>query len=102
MAIWRRTSGDTPAVLALVKADIAESLVKRLTMVVLSAKAKLRVTQSRVWGVSASVAGGVDASLDGTDFPPSLAAALPAPALSVTVLHGPVGQWVSAPRTDHT
>src|SRR3546814_13652160 len=76
MAIWRRSSGDTPAVLALVKADIAESLVKRLTMFVLRAKAKLRVTQSRVWGVSVSVAGGVDASLDGTDFPPSLAADL--------------------------
>src|SRR3546814_18882768 len=57
MAIWRRSSGDTPAVLALVKADIAESLVKRLTMFVLRAKAKLRVTQSRVWGVSVSVAG---------------------------------------------
>src|SRR3546814_12942230 len=68
-SIWRRSSGDTPAVLALVKAEIAESLVKRLTMFVLRAKAKLRVTQSRVWGVSVSVAGGVDASLDGTDFP---------------------------------
>ncbi|HEY9572447.1 MAG TPA: folate-binding protein [Pusillimonas sp.] len=101
MAIWRRSSGDTPAVLALVKADIAESLVKRLTMFVLRAKAKLRVTQSRVWGVSVSVAGGVDASLDATDFPPSLAADLPAAALPWTVVHGAVGTWVSAPRADN-
>ncbi|OYV46631.1 MAG: folate-binding protein YgfZ, partial [Burkholderiales bacterium 21-58-4] len=41
LVIWRADNPQTPTLRALIKADIAESIVKRLSMYVLRAKAKL-------------------------------------------------------------
>ena len=52
LVYWRASQGDTPVVYALVKADIAESLIKRLSMFVLRAKAKISLSQRHVLGLA--------------------------------------------------
>jgi folate-binding protein YgfZ len=84
MVIWRGASTEVPAVLALVKADIAESLIKRLSMFVLRAKAKLRLTGSRVLGVAQ------------TGVLPDV----PGPASPWAVAEDTAGTWIAAPSAD--
>jgi folate-binding protein YgfZ len=84
MVIWRGASAETPAILALVKADIAESLIKRLSMFVLRAKAKLRLTELRVLGVTQS-----------RTLPD-----LPGPASPWTLAEDAAGTWIAAPCAD--
>ncbi len=52
LVFWHEENVEPPTIHALVKADIAEALVKRLSMFVLRAKAKLRITDLRVQGLS--------------------------------------------------
>ncbi|UYO95380.1 YgfZ/GcvT domain-containing protein [Pollutimonas sp. M17] len=95
MVIWRQTGTQDPAVLALVKADIAEALVKRLSMFVLRAKARLRLTDYRVLGLALDG----DSPLSGTDPAGALSAPL-ASALPWTVVDDAAGTWIAAPSTD--
>jgi len=51
MVLWKEESGGHPSVRALVKADIAQALVKRLSMFVLRAKVALQATDCPVHGL---------------------------------------------------
>ncbi|MFW7341422.1 folate-binding protein [Pollutimonas sp. H1-120] len=84
MVVWRRASAEAPAILMLVKADIAESLIKRLSMFVLRAKAKLRLTDCGVAGMTQA------------DAP----SGMPGPASPWTVAHDEAGTWIAAPSAD--
>ncbi|RTZ47967.1 folate-binding protein [Candidimonas sp. SYP-B2681] len=52
MVLWRGHEGDIPSFYAIVKADLALALIKRLSMFVLRAKAKLQLTDWKVSGVA--------------------------------------------------
>ncbi|MBV6303583.1 folate-binding protein [Candidimonas humi] len=53
MVLWHAPAGtEAPALYALVKADIAQALVKRLSMYVLRAKAKLRLLDAPIAGLA--------------------------------------------------
>ncbi|MGB3289809.1 MAG: folate-binding protein [Burkholderiaceae bacterium] len=92
MVIWRQSGQQEPAVMMLLKADIAESLVKRLSMFVLRAKAKLRLADCRVLGLALG---------DGPGLPDSdPAVALPAAPESASpwaVTDDAAGTWIAAP-----
>src|SRR5690606_38136700 len=55
LVIWRETDAADSPLLALVKADVAEALTKRLRMFVLRAKVTLEITSLKVYGWSRSV-----------------------------------------------
>lgn len=87
LVIWRDPSQPDDLV-ALVKADVAEALVKRLSMFVLRAKAKLEVSSSTVSGVC----------LPATQSHPSVGGlAAPDAAAEWSVVQTDQGAWVSAP-----
>ncbi len=50
MVIWKDTRDEAPILRALVRRDLADTLVKRLTMFVLRAKVKLSITELAVYG----------------------------------------------------
>jgi len=88
--IIMRDPDCTDDLLALVKADIAPSLVKRLSMFVLRAKAKLEVSSLRVVGVD-SASGSTDNSVSLTP---------PAGAAPWSVVKNDQGIWISAPAAE--
>lgn len=96
LVIWRDPQ-QTQDLLALMPADIAEALVKRLTMFVLRAKAKLTITPLSVLGVTlvAGTAGATPPETESSDqiVPPNDTAPW-------AVLQTSQGTWVSAPRRD--
>lgn len=99
MVVWRSSTETEPLRLhALLKADIAEAVSKRLSMFVLRAKVKLALSKRQVFGVMtpASVA-------DGNDQPGRLSLLPPAVEGEVqpwTVAHTDEGTWISAPSAD--
>lgn len=76
--------------LALVKADIAPSLTKRLSMFILRAKAKIEITDLKALGVSTQIAGSDDA----TSLTP------PAADTEWSVVTDNHGIWISAPTAE--
>ncbi len=105
MVVWQAPGTETPTLRALIKADIAEAIVKRLSMFVLRAKAKLSVTQIPVLGVctdlstesgqpaaSATPANQINAALAGH------VAGLPVAPPAFTVVQTEAGDWIAAPR----
>ena len=93
LIIWREPQGqsqDVPVLRAIVRNDIAVALIKRLSMFVLRAKAKLTLLPLAVAGIvcEAAETAGLEAALG---------AALPE--LPWHVLAHPTGTWIAAPGT---
>ncbi|AEC19596.1 hypothetical protein PT7_1056 [Pusillimonas sp. T7-7] len=104
MVVWPVSGAEVPTLRALIKADIAESVVKRLSMFVLRAKAKLSVTQTPVLGLSLAV--DADSRQNIAPAQPTgaqagailaeQAATLPKNPLPFTVIYTEAGDWISA------
>jgi len=100
MVVWPVSGTEVPTLRVLIKADIAETVAKRLAMFVLRAKVKISVTDMSVLGVSAPA----DASQPDTasQSPQAAllaqAAALPPNPAAWTVEHTDAGDWVAAVR----
>jgi len=92
LVIWRTWASpetpDAPQLYALVRRDLAEALVKRLSMFVLRAKAKLTATTLQVAGVWADPG-------DVSALETAAGGALPAAAWQRVEL--PSGTWIAAP-----
>src|SRR5690606_26725706 len=88
LVIWRDPA-HTDDFIALVKADIAQALAKRLSMFILRAKVKLAVESSAVWGVQLAPNQSAQA-LSAPLVPPEGAAPF-------SVTHTDQGTWVAAP-----
>lgn len=88
LVIWRNPA-QTDEFLALVKTDIAEALVKRLSMFVLRAKVKITLEACTVLGVTSEV---------GARHTPEQPLSPPDSAAPWTVVETSQGIWVSAPR----
>lgn len=107
MVIWSApSSDDTPCLYTLVKADIADSLIKRLSMFVLRAKAKLAIARASVWGLALSpqtmdpfpLEGLADAGV--TSAAGQLYSAielLPVQPSPYSCIHTDTGIWIAAP-----
>ncbi|MDS1141525.1 folate-binding protein [Pusillimonas sp. SM2304] len=100
MVVWQARDAEAPALRALIKADIADTVAKRLSMFVLRAKASLAVTRPSIWGVTLDpgAKGSAAPAMDGSY--PSLAeqaAKLPADAAPWTIVRGDTGDWIAAP-----
>ncbi|HUH59940.1 MAG TPA: folate-binding protein [Candidimonas sp.] len=113
MVVWLGPQADGPVIYALVKADIADSFIKRLSMFVLRAKVKLRVADVNVWGImtdatSALRPAGGPADLDANQaqsagWPARLlreAAVLSAQPQAWQVARTATGTWIAAPSAD--
>lgn len=109
LVFWHDNRDETPAIYALVKADIAETLVKRLSMFVLRAKAKLTLTDLHVLGlVTQSTASAGTSSLadelitvQGLDKLPGLDTdTLPTSPAPWTVVQAADSTCVAAPSAD--
>ncbi len=87
LVIWRAPA-QTEDFVAMVKADIAQALAKRLSMFILRAKAKLTVEPIAVWGVQLAA----DQEAVALPFAP------PAAAEPFSVAPTDEGIWVAAPR----
>ncbi len=99
LIIWRAPQSEPPAFHALVAKDIAETLVKRLSMFVLRAKAKLAVTPLPVQGIVLRRGQAAEAEqtlrragLAGASLPPN-----PPP---YSVVHLPEASCIAAPSAD--
>ncbi|NYT64804.1 folate-binding protein YgfZ [Alcaligenaceae bacterium] len=109
MVLWSTPKpDDTPCLCALVKADIAESLVKRLSMFVLRAQAKLAIANLSVWGLVLPtqalepfpLESFADAGI--TSAAGQLYAAielLPVQPAPYSCIHTDTGLWIAAPST---
>jgi len=85
MVVWREPDdGDAPQLRMLVRADLAEALVKRLAMFVLRAKVKLAVEPITVYGATATQ----------SEVPADI---LPPP---WQCLRTPSGLWIGAPSAN--
>src|SRR5690606_14305304 len=60
MVVWPAGDTEVPVLRALIKADIAEAIVKRLSMFVLRAKVKLSVAPLQVLGINLPTGQGVE------------------------------------------
>jgi folate-binding protein YgfZ len=102
MVIWQSSLGDAPALRAIVKADVAPALIKRLSMFVLRAKAKLELTQLKVLGITLDASSNYKeeaAQVPGYDLL-NKAAVLSAQAPAWSVARTDAGCWIAAPSTD--
>jgi folate-binding protein YgfZ len=100
MVVWPDPQAEPPRLRALVKADLAQALVKRLSMFVLRAKAKLTVEAAPVLGVALSaestVAGG--GAADDPSIGPWLAAqGIDLNAEPYDTVCNASGTWIAAP-----
>lgn len=92
MVVWQGQQNETPVVYAMTKADVAEAIVKRLSMFVLRAKAKLQITPLQVLGVALADSGQPDDA--GLIAAASALAAQPQP---WSLAHTDAGTWIAAP-----
>lgn len=86
LILWR-SSTNPETLFALIKADIATTVVKRLSMYVLRAKARLTITSLPVYGLNVS-----GQSIAGVNLPQS-----PEP---YTVVQANNNSWIAAPRAN--
>ena len=91
LVIWRDPA-QAEELVALVKTDIAQGLVKRLSMFVLRAKVKIALEPHAVWGIT------LPAGAVGTTTEPVLP--IPPNAAPWAVVQADHGIWVSAPCAD--
>jgi folate-binding protein YgfZ len=109
LVIWRAAHAPTSTFHALIKADIAQAIVKRLSMFVLRAKVVLRIVPMDVLGVSI----GATAAAAAQPAPPdSLSTAnrakgspldtrrLPAGTTPFAIVQEDSGVWIAAPSAD--
>ncbi|MCC2595547.1 folate-binding protein [Pusillimonas sp. MFBS29] len=97
MVVWPLSGSEVPTLRALIKADIADAVAKRLSMFVLRAKVKISVTNLSVLGVGAST-GTADANTPAGSQAGLLeqAAALPEDPAPWAVVHTEAGDWIAA------
>jgi folate-binding protein YgfZ len=106
MVLWRAPEGaEPPALYAMVKADIAQALVKRLSMYVLRAKARLRLAGAPVCGLVPVAAAGGPLPAAGTGpgalLPSDAAlAALAADPQPWSLVSNDAGIFIAAPLAD--
>ncbi|HEY9281538.1 MAG TPA: folate-binding protein [Eoetvoesiella sp.] len=109
LIFWHVQNAENPTICALVKADIAEALVKRLSMFVLRAKAKLTITDLRVLGLSVESTASDNTSspaignqsVQGPDNPPCLdLSTLPSGPQPGAVVQTPNATYVAAPSAE--
>ena len=94
LAVWQTNAPDGLSELhLLMRADIAQAVVKRLSMFVLRAKAKLTITTATVTGLS------IDAN-QAADLGQTLGTTLPTAPWQLA--HLPQGIWITAPSADPT
>lgn len=98
MVIWSAQKGETCVLYALIKADIAPAVVKRLSMYVLRAKVILQLSSSKVLGIT------VDESLADEDVSSSdllkQAAVISAQQQAWDVVRTATGTWIAAPSAN--
>lgn len=87
LVLWRHPA-NSEDLYALIKADIAESVVKRLSMYVLRAKARLVITPLQAWGMTSDNTQTLDA-----DLPQSPAA--------YTVIQDGKDSWIATPLAEN-
>lgn len=107
MVLWSNPQADdTPCLYALVKADLIDSLIKRLTMFVLRAQVKVSAAPLSVWGALVPTASAEDDTLEGlADAGITSAAGLLYSALELlpvqpspySCIHTEGGIWISTP-----
>jgi folate-binding protein YgfZ len=97
MVVWRGPQTESPTFYALVKADVADALLKRLSMFVLRAKVKLGVAGLRVQGVSIPNIDSVDTELLQRHGVPAEAAELPRRPPVWTLVQTDSATWIAAP-----
>jgi folate-binding protein YgfZ len=98
MIVWPEAGPDAPRLRALVKADLAQALVKRLSMFVLRAKAKLAVEAAPVVGVT--IGAGADSDSGSGVMPDALrqaAQSLDPNAQPYDTVFNELGTWIAAP-----
>lgn len=104
LVVWRADNPQTPTLRALIKADIAQAIVKRLSMYVLRAKAKLSLSPLSVLGVhvvrNAQSSGGANIPESGKAPLANDMIQLPAKPSAWTVVHTDAGTWIAAPSAD--
>lgn len=91
LVLWSGAQSETPVFYALIKADIAQAFIKRLSMFVLRAKVTLDITASKVMGAMVSNTGA-----PGNEQAPGLTGG-PSKAATWSVSHLPSGTWIAAP-----
>lgn len=106
MVIWQMPDAETPAFRALIKADIADAVAKRLSMFVLRAKVTLSVSRPLILGADLKGPNGNELAKrkgpESATVDPALvasAADLPSAPAPWTVVHSSVGVWIAAPGT---
>lgn len=99
LVVWRAPQSEPPAFHALIAKDIAETVVKRLSMFVLRAKAKLAVTTLPVQGIvlRRDEAKQAEQALERAGI---AGASLPSDPSPYTVVHLPDAACIAAPSAD--
>ncbi len=104
MVLWQSPEGEIPCFYAIVKADIALTLIKRLSMFVLRAKAKLQLTESKVLGIAVNMSSVNEPAADA--IPPQAgtlvkeAEILSGEPQTWDVARTTGGSWICAPSAD--
>src|SRR5690606_36863770 len=98
MVVWCGQKAEAPVLYALVKADIASALVKRLSMFVLRAKVTLQVSSLKALGITLnhSLADDHQAAADLLKH----AAVISAQQNPWDVVRSAAGTWIAAPSAD--
>lgn len=105
MVMWQSQQGETPSLHAIVKADIAPALIKRLSMFVLRAKAKLQLTPLKVLGITMHASSNYKEEVSAQTPGYSLlqeAAILSAQPPIWSVARTDAGSWIAAPSADNS
>lgn len=99
MVVWRAESPDDTALRMLVKTDLAEALLKRLSMFVLRAKVKLGLVPLKIHGaIPASPLSSGHAAQQASGS--GVQIGFPPPAAPWTVVHDTHGSWICAPAAE--
>ena len=101
MVIWQDKASTGSRVYALVKADIASALIKRLSMFVLRAKVSFKIDDAKVIGVSLAQDKATDKAVDpGSAGLLAIAQNLVTPSEPWTITRTSEGSWITAPGAD--
>lgn len=107
MVLWSNPKDDnTPCLYALVKADLTDAIIKRLSMFVLRAQVQVSLAPLSVWGVLLPTISAEDDTLEGLADAGITSAAgllysalelLPVQPLPYSCIHTENGIWIAAP-----
>lgn len=100
LVIWKDTRDETPVLRALVRRDLAEALVKRLTMFVLRAKVQISISDLAVYGFAPQ---GLGLPAAVSSAPPHLpgSTGLPENTAPWTLVRHADATWIAAPSKQH-